>query len=375
MTAQAYALNVAMREYIPDQARTLMGTYQQVTAIGSRLMRNPRKFPGGHSPQGAIRGGTISYRPLAGGAHTKGATFTNTSQDTEQPLFFDIKFMRVPIVFNKLDMWVFNAGPDMIYNMLDQKMKKGIETMGLMTEIASFLPGQGVSWARNVGGLPDICNDGTTSSALGTTCTTFGGLSRTDGSAWNRAVRGRVTDINGPLSKRRLFQAFRDSTKLPGARVMGLTTNNVITFIEDRFQSQQQFVNQNDPDCGFPGIKIHNSTLVATDYCPGQYISASSATTGDPVAYEYTIETTKAGPEVTTPLSAYPTVTGEAMYILDFNDEYLHAYRSTHPVMAMGFDDFIPNPDDDELVGAFRLAWCLGAVDNRRQAEFTRILT
>lgn len=374
MTAQAYALNVAMREYIPAEAKQLMGTYQQVTALGSRLMRNPRKFPGGASSQGNIRGGTVSYRGLPGGAHGKGDTFTNTSRDSEQPLFFDIKFMRVPIVFNKLDMWVFNAGPDMIYNMLDEKMKKGIETMGLMTEIAGFLPGQGVSWARNVGGLTDICNDGTTAGSFGTTCTTFGGLSRTSGEPWNRAVQGRVQTVNAAISKNRLFKSFRDSSKLPGANVMGLTTNNVITFVESRFQSQQQFVNQNDPDCGFPGVKIHNSTLVATDYCPGQYISGSSATTGDPVAYDYTVETTKAGAVVTTPLTAYPTVTGESMFVLDFNDKYLHAYRSTHPVMAMGFDDFIPNPDDDELVGAFRLAWCLGAVDNRRQLELTQIL-
>lgn len=371
MSAQAQALNVAMREYVPPSAKEMMITFNQNAKLGSLLLKNPRKFPGGHSSQGNIRD-TITFAPLPGGGHDKGATFNNSSRDTDQPVYWNIKLMRVPVVFNKLDAWVFNAGPDMIFDMLKRKLNLGITTMGIMCEIAAFLPGSGTTWARNINGMAEIANDGTTTAAVGGTYTTFGGLSRTDGSAWNRAVQGQVVDINGPISKRRLFQTWTDM-QYPGSNLAGLTTPKVVAYIEDRFQTQQQFTNVTDPDLGFVGIKVHGSTVYQTKYCPGSYISGSSATTGDPVAYEYVLETCKAGPNVSAPISAYPTVTGETMYWADFNPEFIHAYRSTHPVMSMGFDDFQGTADDDDLVGAWRLAWAMGAKDNRRFMEMKRI--
>jgi hypothetical protein len=366
MSAQAYALNVATREYLPDSAKKLVNTFSQSTPLITKLRPKARKYPGGTQIRETVR-----FRPSRGGGHKKGAPFRNVQYGTAQPIMFDIKDFYIPIVVDKFELGVLNNGPDMIFDRLDEVMTGAFETAGQMTEIALYFPGTGNSYAQNINGLAEICNDGVTNSWNGATYANYGELSRTDGSLWNNAVRGRVTDVNAAISFSRLnstYTAVKYGTDMPD---IGLSTERFVSYVADKFQTQQRFVETLEPTIGFTGLKFQKATLMATRYCPGSEISASSATTGDPVAYEWIYTTTIDEP---TPATVYPTVTGETLFWLNTSDDVIHMYISSNPVWQLGFEDFIPDTETDELVGRLRLAWQIACPQTRKLHQVTRIL-
>lgn len=368
MSAVANIMNAAMREMIPQSGREAINTFKQNTVLFSKLYKNKRWFEGGYSAQGEIRE-TLKYRPLPGGPHVKGATFTNINVDNIQPLFFNIKLLEVTVVVNKVDMMVFNRGKEAIFNVAKEKLKDGMESLGLYADIGSYLPGQGASYSAGLNGLTEICNDGTLNNAIGGTVANYGGLARSN-TDYGFAVRGKTLNLNGAITHRVLLKAMKDATP-DSSPSFGLTTPDTVVFIEDRFQPQQRFSGQTDTDIGIPGWKFHNKVVFESRYVPGNWVSAASATTGENrVAWEYV---KRCSEQSGTPLAAYPTITGETFFWLNAEDRYMHAYVSNHPVFNFGFDDFIPNPDNDDLVGRFRLACNITAIDNRRQYEINQI--
>lgn len=366
MSAQAHALNVATREYLPDSAKKLVNTFSQATPLITKLRPKARKFPGGTQIRESIR-----FRPSKGGGHKKGAPFRNTQYGTAQPILFDIKDFYIPVVVDKFELGVLNNGPDMIFDRLDEIMTSAYETAGQMSEIALYFAGSGNSYAQNINGLAEICNDGTTSSWDGATYTEYGELDRTDGSLWNKAVQGKITDVNAAISFSKLnstYTAVKYGTQMPD---IGLSTEKFVSYVADKFQTQQRFNETVEPTIGFTGLKFQKATLMATRYCPGSEISGSTATTGDPVAYEWIYTTTI---DEATPLTAYPTVTGETLFWINSGDENLHLYLSSNPVWQLGFEDFIPDPETDELVGRLRMAWQIVSPETRKHHQVKRIL-
>lgn len=368
MSAQAYALNVATREYLPDSAKKLVNTYSQATPLITKLRPKARKYPGGTQIRETIR-----FRPSKGGAHQPGAPFRNEQYGTAQPIFFNIKDFYIPIVVDKFELGVLNNGPDMIFDRLDEVMTSAFETAGQMTEIALYFPGSGNSYAANINGLAEICNDGSGSPTSwdGGTYGTYGELSRTDGSPWNRAVQGHCIDVNAAISFSRLNSSYvtgKFGTVMPD---IGVSTEKFILYCVDKFQTQQRFTETKEPTIGFEGFKFQKATLMATRYCPGSEISASSETTGDPVAYEWIYTSTLDQP---TPLTVYPTVTGETLFWLNTSEETMHMYLSSNPIWQLGFEDFIPDTETDELVGRLRLAWELVSTENRKHVQVKRII-
>lgn len=368
MSAQAYALNVATREYLPDSARNLVNTFSQATPLITKLRPRARKYPGGTQIRETVR-----FRPSRGGAHKKGAPFRNIQYGTAQPIFFDIKDFYIPIVVDKFELGVLNNGPDMIFDRLDEVVTSAFETAGQMTELALYFPGSGNSFSQNINGLAEICNAGTgaTTSWDGNFYDTYGELSRTDGSLWNNAVKGRCTDVNAAISFSRLNSTYTNvkyGTVMPD---IGLSTEKFMAYTIDKFQTQQRFTETFEPTIGFAGFKFQKATMMATRYCPGSEISASSATVNDPVAYEWIVTSTI---DETTPLVVYPTVTGETLWWINSAPETLHMYISSNPIWQLGFEDFMPDTETDELVGRLRLAWQIVSPEPRKHHQVKRIL-
>lgn len=367
MSAQAYALNVATREYLPESARHLVNTFSQGTPVITKLRPRARKYPGGTQIRESVR-----FRPSKGGGHKKGAPFRNVQYGTAQPIFFDIKDFYIPIVVDKFELGVLNNGPDMIFDRLDEVMSSAFETAGQMTEIALYFPGSGNSFSQNIQGFAEICNGGTAATASwdGNTYNTYGELNRTDGSAWNRAVVGKCTQVNAAISFTRLnstYVAVKYGTSMPD---LGISTEKFITYGVDKFQTQQRFTEAIEPTIGFQGFKFQKATMLATRYVPGSEISASSETVNDPVAYEWIYTTTI---DETTPLNVYPTVTGETLFWVNSNEESLHMYMSSNPIWQLGFEDFIPDTETDELVARLRMAWQLVSPEVRKHNQVTQI--
>lgn len=368
MSAVANIMNAAMRELIPQSGKEAINTFKQNTVIFSKLYKNKRWFEGGYSAQGEIRE-TLKYKPLPGGPHIKGTNFANENTENIQPLYFNIKLMEVTVVVDKTDIRVFNRGKEKIFDIAKEKLADGMESLGLYADIGSYLPGQGASYSAGLNGLTEICNDGTKNNAIGGTVANYGGLVRSD-TEHGFAVRGKTMNLNGAMTHRVLLQSMTDATP-DASPTFGLTTPNVQVFIEDRFQPQQRFTAQDTTDIGIPGWKFHNKTVFTSRYVPGAWVSAADATTGENrVAFEYV---KRCSQQSGTSLSAYPTITGETFFWLNTDDRFMHLYVSNHPVYNFGFDDFIGNDTNDKLVGRFRLACNIAAIDNRRQYEINQI--
>jgi hypothetical protein len=152
---------------------------------------------------------------------------------------------------------------------------------------------------------------------------------------------------------------------------IGLSTEVLVAYVADKFQTQQRFTDTIEPTIGFVGLKFQKATLMATRYCPGSFISGSDgALVGDPVAYEYVYTTTI---DSVAPLVAYPTVTGETLFWGNTAEETIHMYISSNPTWQLGFEDFIPDTETDELVGRLRLAWQLVVTETRKWHQVTKI--
>jgi hypothetical protein len=369
MSAVANMLNAATREYIPLSGKKLINTFGQNTVLFSKLRKNKRNFEGGSGPEGDIRE-TIEFRPLPGGARKKGSTYVNVDVSTVQPIYFYIKLLEVTVVVNKVDMKVFNKGKDAIFNMVEKKLTRGMDDLGKYAEIGSYLPGIGASYNANFNGLSEICNDNSNVNSLGLTHDAYGGLSRTN-TEYGYAVKGKTYNVNGAITHRQLLKSKKDVTVDNRGPSFGLTTPDCVVYIQDRWQPQQRFTGTTDVDLSLPGWKFDNATIFETRYAPGNWISGASATSGENrIAYEYINRTsTNSG----TPLTAYPTITGETFYWLNTDDEFMHLYVSTDPTYNFGFEEWIDNPDNDDLVGRFHLAANITAIDNRRQAELNQI--
>lgn len=372
MSEVANMLNASVREFIPRRGQKLLNTFSQNSVLFSKLYKNKRNYDGGKelNNAGDIRE-TIAYRPLPGGAMVKGQSYNNVNVDFAQPLFFSVKLFEVTVVVNTIDMQVYNRGNDtLIFNMLDEKLGLGMDSLGKYAEIASYLPGQGASYSASLNGLSEICNDGSATPAVGSATTTYAGLSRSNGD-YGYAVKGKTTTLNGALTFRALLKALSDVEIDNDNSHWGLTTPDVCVYIEDRFQPQQRFSGTTDTEIGIPGWKFHNKTVFKTRYAPGNWISAASATSGENrIAYEYIKQTSTASGS---PLPAYPTVTGETFYWLNTDDRYMRLYVSSHPTWNFGFADFMGDRNDNDLVGRFHLAANIAVKDNRRQCEINQI--
>lgn len=342
------AINVATRDYISKEAKKLTDNVFQNGALAALLKDKARPFPGGTKITE-----NFVYAGMPGGAHRRGARFNNRERQTDQRLQFDPKYIHVDVVLNKIDIRVLNSGPFAVYSLLDSKMSNAYLTMGAFMEIAQYLPGSGASFADNVNGLAEIVADNSTTSFDGNNYATYGDLSRTDANYGN-AIKGKVTNVSGPITFETLESTYMDVVYGSVEPNVGQTTPKAYSYIKNKFQTQQRWNESALPNVGFGfrGLKFNGATLMASRYCPGTAISGTS----DPIAVDYITETTAAA---ATPLTAYPTLTSETLWWLNADDAYLHLYISDDEIFGLGFDDFIPNPETDELVGRVRLAYNL----------------
>lgn len=351
-------LNVATRDFIDKRSKKLVDTVFQASRLAQMLRDKARKYPGGTKITEHV-----VYAGSGGGAHGRGKTYNNSERQTDQRIQFDPKFLRVPVVLDQIDIRVLNQGPFKVYDILESKMSNAYLTLGAYLEIALYLPGSGNSFDKNINGLAEICNDNSTSSFDGNTYANYGDLSRANAN-WGAAVKGKVTDINGSISYEKLEETYM-AVKFGGIEPkLGQTTPKCVSYIKNKMVSQQRFNDVNQLNAGFNGVKFNRATIVDSRYCPGSEISSDS------IVDDYVTYTTE---DSTTPLTAYPSVTGETLFWLNTDDEFLHLYISSDKVFGFGFSDFIPDPKSDMLVGAIRACLQLTAPGTRYHHQVKRI--
>lgn len=356
-------LNVATRDYIDRNAKVLVDGVFQASKLAQMLREKARKYPGGTQITEML-----VYAGSGGGSHKKGKRYVNSERQTDQRLQFDPKFMQVPVVLDQIDIRVINQGPFKVYDILESKLSNAYLTLGAYMEIALYLPGTThASFSSNVDGFAQICSPGvTTNSWDGAVYPTYGELSRTDGNPWNAAVKGRTQLVGGAITYETLESSYT-SVQYGGIEPkLGQTTPKCVSFIKNKFQTQQRFNEVQEPKIGFTGLKFNRAIIVDSRYCPG---SENSALT-DPMSTDYAVFTSE---DDTTPVTQYPVVTGETLFWLNTDDAYLHLYISSDKIWGMGFSDFIPSAESDMLVGRVRLCWALTAPGPRYHAQLTQI--
>lgn len=359
------ALNVAQRDYIADmgESATLSDNVSQGSAISTKLRPKARPFPGGTKITE-----NFQYNVMPGGGHALGVRHTNTQRQTANRGQWDMKYVKVDVVFNKTQLAVLNGGRMMVYPLLKKELEWAYTTLGMFMEIACYLPGQNVGslpFLNNINGLSEIANDNSTASFDGNTYPTYADASRTDVNVGNR-IKGQIASVGGPISYAALEASYASAKVGNMQPDLGLSTEKCYSYIKNKFQTQQRFQDTIEPTIGFTGLKFNKATIIASNYCPGTYISGSN----DPAAVEYVTTTTADQPGA---ITAYPTMTAETFFWANTDDRVMHFYISDSEPYNGGFDPFIADPWSDDIVGRVRLAWNLTAINPRFQAQLTNI--
>lgn len=359
------ALNVAQRDYIADmgESATLSDNVSQGSAISTKLRPKARPYPGGTKITE-----NFQYNVMPGGGHSLGVRHTNTQRQTANRGQWDMKYIKVDVVFNKTQLAVLNGGRMMVYPLLKKELEWAYTTLGMFMEISCYLPGQNVGalpFLNNINGLSEIANDNSTASFDGNTYPTYADASRTDANVGNR-IKGQIATVGGPISYAALEAAYASAKVGNMQPDLGLTTEKCYSYIKNKFQTQQRFQDTIEPTIGFTGLKFNKATIIASNYCPGTYISGSN----DPAAVEYVTTTTADQPGA---ITAYPTMTAETFFWTNTDDRVMHFYISDSEPYNGGFDPFIADPWSDDIVGRVRLAWNLTAINPRFQAQLTNI--
>lgn len=277
------------------------------------------------------------YKPMKGGAYAKGTGFDITRRQTRTGLLFTPRYYQVNVTEFLEDLEVELAGPNAVFSTVKTDLQQAALTLSAILEIAMFRHGQAITGdnrSLEINGLEEALNDGTNASWTGTAFPSYGGQTRADVAPALTPPTGVVSspNINGPISYRVLRHSFNSCIIGTEKPTIGITTNRVMGFISENFLPHQQ-VDTTAPEIGFPGMKFDQATILMSQYCPGQDITATEATE----------------------LGATVPSAGDTFWWLNFgpqgDDAYIRLYIAQSSKFAFGFTGFKGARDDNQVAG------------------------
>src|SRR5262245_27255664 len=295
---------------------------------------------------GRFIGENFYYGGLIGGPYAKGQDFDISEPQIEQQLQFNIRFFEVNVTLTKEDIQVINKGDNAAFKIIQSRTTAAYMTMGAFIDIAIPLNGQQANYTKNINGLAEALNDNTTNSWDGSTYSTYGTITR--GGAVGTTLNSVPVNVNGTIEYPTLEERYGDASFGPMKEPTHLVTTYLgYSYIKEKFQTQQRFVNTTDPNIGFTGLKFNDAIVLRDRYVPGTYISG----TGDPIATGF-IKFMTGGA-----LTAYPTLTAETLFMLNVRKPYMNMYISDDPEYQLGFTGFKPAQGNTKVAGQVLLAW------------------
>lgn len=359
MAASISALNNAVRDLISTDPMLMDNVFEAVSVLPY--------FKGDAEPYTGGDKLTLNFinQNMPGGMHPRGGSFNNVERDITQRLQFELKYLRLPVVANKIDVNVLNKGTASVYSDLEAKISAAYLSAGAFMEIGLFLPGSGV-YAHNVQGLPEVCSEGGggDNSWTGATYDSYGELSR----ASYPNIGGNVEALSGYLSNATLDRTFTAVKRGNIRPRVGATTPKVISYLRDRAQIQQMWGGSQAggrTNLGFEDLAYRGADIIESRYVPGSEISGTAYSE----AVDFITETTR----LTTPTSAYPTITTETFWWLNIGAGHLQMWMSDDEEFGLGWTDFIPDVNSDQLVGAIRVGYLIAAQSPRSHYEINSI--
>jgi hypothetical protein len=277
------------------------------------------------------------YKPMKGGAYKKGASFNTDRRQTRTGLLFTPRYYQANVTEFLEDIEVEMAGPRAAFSIIRTDMQQAALTISAILEIAAFHHGQnlvGDDRSAEIQGVEEALNDGTNASIFGNTFPSYGGQTRTDVSPALNPPTGLVAANVAQMSYRALRHSYFSTiigNERPG---VGITTNRNMGFIAENFLPHQ-IVDTTQPEINWPGMKFDQSTIVMSQYAPGQ------DGVNDPDLGNY-------------------NATSESFYWLNFgpqgDDAYIRLYIAQSSKFAFGFTGFKGARGDNQVSGQILFA-------------------
>lgn len=339
--AELTAIDAATKRYIRETPKLVDMVFQEAALAALAKQSIREDFDGGR-----LIGENFFYGGLIGGPYAKGDEFDISEPQVEQELQFNIKFQEVNVTLTKEDIQVINKGDNAAFRLIQSRTTNAYMTMGAFIDIAIPLNGQLANYTKNINGLAEALNDGTTPSWDGSTYTTYGTITR--GGAVGNTLNSVPFNVNGTIEYPTLEEKYGNFSFGPMKEPTHLITTYLgYSYIKEKFQTQQRFNDTQDPKIGFNGMKFNDAIILRDRYMPGTYISG----TGDPNAVTFFKVMSKGN------LTAYPTVTAETLFMLNVRKPYMNFYISDDPEYQLGFTGFKPAQGNTKVAGQVLLAY------------------
>lgn len=345
--AELDLITLSTRRFIKNARNKILDNIYQNDPVFA-YMRDTLKidFTGGRLIQE-----NFLYDVPTGGPYIKGASFNITQKLTKQAIQVVPKFYYSNITLYKEDIQVFNNGSDeAIFSIVKAATEEAYTWIGAQLSIGLYLDGQQAGYTANVNGLAEALNDGTTASWNGQTYGTYGTITRNG--VIGPALNTTPQNIGGTLEIPTLEENY-------GAATFGDKEPNVIattvlnfSYLKEKLFGLQRYEAITDIKAGITGLKFNGATILRSRYVPGSAISgASLAVAGsDPAVANFMQNMTGVANQ------AYPTLTGETLWIMNARNPYLNLYISSDPEFRFGFTGFKPAQDNTTIVGQILFA-------------------
>jgi hypothetical protein len=245
--------------------------------------------------------------------------------------------------------------------LLKARVDQGYMALGAFVSIGTYLNGIQPGYIANINGLAEALNDGGSFSWDNNTYPLYGGLTR---ATYSPSLSTIPVNLNGgSIEYDTIDTGYMDVFYGSGQYEPNImvSTPKGFSFVKAKFQTQQRFQDAKlEVGVGFRGLSFNGAVLVASRYCPGQYLTGpAGAGTNDVVATTFLTETSMGA------VTAYPdgllSNNRETLFILNARNPFLNYYVSNDATYGGGFRDFIPAANNTTLVGQVLLAHNLTA--------------
>lgn len=215
------------------------------------------------------------FRPLIGGAYKKGGAFNLIKPQTKTGMIFSPRYYQVNVTEFLEDLEVEMAGPTLAFSVIKTDMAEAALTMSAIQEIAFYRHGQTIAGddrSAELNGLEEMLTTTAGTTWTGATFPSYGGQTRADvAPALNSPVGlvpANLATLGGAIGYRILLHSYLSCVVGGEHPQIGITTNRGFGFIAETFTPQQQ-IDVVQPEINWPGFKFMQSTIVASQYCPG----------------------------------------------------------------------------------------------------------
>jgi len=348
-------LDVTTRRYIDTNPalRDLVFNYDPLNAmIGENCHE---EVPGGLNWND-----NIEYDVQDGGAYAKGQDLPADNRQIEQQLRFDPKFNVIMVSFFKEDIKVFNTGSLAVVSLVETRVNAAYTQLGAHSSLQFYLNGVDANYTKFPNGATEAYSDGTTAGWNNNTYPQYGTLTRANYGG-RMLAPAPINFAGGPITLPKMETLYQSVNYGSGPFEcnVAMTTPIGQGLIRNQYQTQQRFQNVEVGKAGFRGLQYNGATIMASRYCPGSYLMASSGT-ADRVATRMFAYSTEGA------ITAYPTpsnmstggVFGETIWFLNVRKPMIKYRTSANAPFNGSLDDdgFIPSAGSTKIVGKILLA-------------------